>query len=183
MSFKAAMRRPLDSNRRMIWPTSRRWTQSGLKMIRVRCGMERRALRGWIGGDRRLFGCGFDPSPVLVGPSGWLGSRPRPRRLGTGVAEATPATRARPGRAPAPDPYRVSCSEIESGSLSGGAARFKARRRRHDDAPFELHVRVGIEPPDADLGRLAQERDDDPGHCAVVVLTQSGPTRKRRPAR
>ena len=39
-----------------------------------------------------------------------------------------------------------------------------------DDPPGEFLVGVGVEPPDADDGRLAEQRDDDPGHRAVVVL-------------
>ena len=46
INLSAAIRRPLVSNRSRIVPTSRRWTQSGLKMIRVRC-MELKVIQGF----------------------------------------------------------------------------------------------------------------------------------------
>src|SRR5436309_2671384 len=42
------------------------------------------------------------------------------------------------------------------------------------ELPGEFFECVGIQPPDADFGSGAAERDDDPGHGAIVVLREVG---------
>src|SRR3954471_5373619 len=78
MSLSAATRRPLASNRWRIWPTSLRWTQSGLKMISVRCMRSGTFAWGAEGSSERIDpACPSKKRAVVYRPppAGFNGSR------------------------------------------------------------------------------------------------------------